>query len=398
LEGGRVLLRAPLAILAAVAMLAPGCASGPGQAAAHRPLPTPVPAASPALLGPVDEALERRATAVLAGDEAWFLADLDPARGELVERQRVAFRNLEQLRFAELDYRRFSPHGPMALPSDTPVVVVAVMVFRLAGVDAASTSIRYRYTFHRSGDQVLITGIEPSGAPAAYMVWDDVPLTVFQASGVLLAADGTVPNAGGLSFADQAASAAAQVRELWGSRPAAPGFLVFLTADDQRFGRWAGGPGSEVQGVEFPVPGVDVADSQTSQYVGSRVVVDVARVDPRSVGVLLRHEFAHAISALLRDRLAPPWAEEGFANWVEGEGDPDFQRGQAEIMAREVASGLFSGQLVADGSSTPTRSSTTRLLTQSFGSLPSVGTRRRRWTSSSRSSDLARWNSPPAGH
>jgi hypothetical protein len=293
----------------------------------------------------VDDILGRRASAILGGDEAGFLADLGPG---LVERERVAFRNLEQLRLAELDYRRVSPHGPLLLPADTPVTVVAVMVFRLAGVDAGSTSIRYRYTFQRSGPLVLITGIEPAGAPAAYMVWDEVPLTVLRAGSVLLAADETAPDASGL--ADQAASAAAQVRELWGSRPAAPGFLVFMTSDDQRFRRWAGGPGSEVQGVEFPVPGVDVADRQTSRYVGSRVVVDVARVDPRSFGVLLRHEFAHAVSALLRDRLAPAWAEEGFANWLEGEGTPYFQHGQAAIVAREVASGQFSGQLVGDGS------------------------------------------------
>jgi hypothetical protein len=353
LEGGWISLRAPLASLAATAMLSAGCVSNTHGAAAHRPLPTPAAAASPALRGPVDDALGRRASAVLRGDEAGFLADIDPAQGGLVERERVAFRNLRQLPVAELDYRRFSPHGPMLLPPDAPITVVAVMVFRLAGVDAGSSSIRYRYTFLRTGARVLITGIEPAGAPVAYMIWDEAPLTVFQAGSVqagsvLLAADETAPGASGL--AGQAASAAAQVRELWGSRPAPPGFLVFLTADDQRFRRWAGGPGSEVQGIEFPVPGVDVADGQASRYVGSRVVVDLSRVDQGSVGVLLRHELAHAVSALVRDRLAPTWAEEGFANWVEGEGAPYFQRGQAAIVAREVAGGRFSGQLVADGS------------------------------------------------
>jgi hypothetical protein len=70
--------------------------------------------------------------------------------------------------------------------------------------------------------------------------------------------------------------------------------------------------------------------------------------DQSMVERLLSHEFAHAVGVRVQQRLAPAWAEEGFARWVEVSQDDNMQNGELHVVTQAVAAGHFNGQLPYD--------------------------------------------------
>jgi hypothetical protein len=307
--------------------------------------PTPSARASPvgsiAIRGPADDVLARRGLAVLHGSEAAFLADIDPGQGDLVARERMVFANLRQVQFATFRFARLSPTGSMNLVPDVATSLIVRLTYSVAGVDIGATSARYSYTVKLTGRHVLVTGIVPANELVGRqpLPWDEVPLTVSRAAGVLLATDETEPD--GAALAEQAAAAAAAVRQLWGSRKAVPSFMAFVTRDDGRFRHWAGSAPSEAVGVELPLPAFD-----DTGFVGSRVVLSLDKIRPGSVPFTFRHELAHAVGVLVQNPHAAPWAEEGFARWFEVAQQPLRQEHEIAIVADAVANGQFTGELV----------------------------------------------------
>src|SRR5262249_60990508 len=66
----------------------------------------------------VSRMLDQRNRALERGDRPAFVADLDPANGNLVEHEQMVFDNLRQLRFATLSYQRGSSGGVKLDASD----------------------------------------------------------------------------------------------------------------------------------------------------------------------------------------------------------------------------------------------------------------------------------------
>jgi hypothetical protein len=333
-----------VAIAIAALLLAGACSplELPRRTASHGP------SASPASSSPVDDVLARRGRAVLAGSESGFLADVDIGRVTLLAHERMVFANLHQLTFSKLRYVRVGSSAPLQVHSGAPADVVVVLEFAISGIDADTTASAYRYTFENRGGRVVITGVRStSWNNMRTTPWDDVPLTVTRAADVLLVADSSVPNAA--SFGAAAKSAEDNVRQLWGGRQVIPGFLVLMTGSGTNFASWFGRTEfGDPLGVELPLQGVDDAGVPVTTFVGSRIVLNMGATDPSNVERVLRHEFAHAAGVRVQQRLAPAWAEEGFARWVEVGGDDNMQNGELHVVSEAVAAGHFNGQLPYD--------------------------------------------------
>jgi hypothetical protein len=331
-----------VAIAIAALLLAGACSPLPRRTSSSGP------SASPATSSPVDDVLVRRGHAVLAGSESGFLADVDTGRVTLLAHERMVFANLHQLTFSKLRYVRAAAADPVHVRPGVPAEVVVVLEDAIAGIDADTTASAYRYTFENRGGRIVITGIRStSWYNMRTTPWDDVPLTIARAADVVILADSSVPNAA--SFGSAAKSAEDAVRQLWGGRQVIPGFLVLMTASGINFTSWFGRTEfGDPLGVELPLQGVDDTGVPVTAFVGSRIVLNMGATDPTNVERVLRHEFAHAVGVRVQQRLAPAWAEEGFARWVEVGQDDNFQNGELHVVAQGVAAGHFNGQVPYD--------------------------------------------------
>lgn len=304
--------------------------------------------------------LDRRAEALKKGDERAFLADLDESNEKLVQRQRMIFANLRQLKISTFHYitersrapRRageayqFAPvHEVLQLSADAgPGGVSPAATFRITVVrrDAKLVITEMLGVTHGNREELGIDGL-PADAP-----WYQMPLKVQHAGNVCLISDTKVSDLD--RYAAVAQDEARYVEELWGDRTRFPGHVLFFTRDEANFGKWfsLGGAGNfqpTIEGFEVPQFGVRKnGEIYTGQYAGARVVVNLKRIEsfddsPRRV---MRHELTHAVSArattigpaewLLG---APRWALEGFARWAEGTGAAN----------RQYAAGRFKGKL-----------------------------------------------------
>jgi hypothetical protein len=316
--------------------------------------------------------LARRVTAVKAGDEGLFLADLDPSNTALMTQQKMLFANLRQFTFSTFDYV-LPPTGEVivpGLPGQELLTYPVVAVIQFTIDDAKTGALpgeAFQYTLVKKDGRYLIHQIVAQtrgnygklaiDAPLAHAPWNTTALKVTMVGNVWLAADASVPNLE--AYAAAAEGEAHRIDELWGDRIRYPGSLLFLTRDGASFKTWYGfGQASnflaDIEGFASSVPAVQANGKRyRDQYAGSRVVVNLANVaasgngDPRTV---MRHELAHAITARgtapgvgigqdLRTT-APTWAVEGFATWTETLGNP----GLAAAWRRGAAAG-FTGRL-----------------------------------------------------
>jgi hypothetical protein len=300
--------------------------------------------------GPVDDMLDRRSQAFRAGNEANYLADLDRGNTAMIQHERMVYANLRQFRFSDFRYHQYlrpELRKPVNLEDGHAVTVTVQLALHLDGIDSGDTQDGFDYTIVPRNGKPMITKIEANGLMSGNHgnPWDDVPLHTARSGNVTVAADGTVGDLG--AVASSLSAAEGQVRQVWGRRPAPPGFLVFVTTDQQRARGWlptASLGGVESSAFEVPVAGTDRHDDRSGENVGGRVVLTVGRIPADQLGAVYRHELTHAISAPLIHSIdrPPTWAIEGIAAWMEGDAGG---RVRLAFVRSAVKRGRFTGQL-----------------------------------------------------
>jgi hypothetical protein len=299
--------------------------------------------------GPVDDMLDRRSRALMAGDEAKFLADLDQKQPELLQHERMVFANLHQFQFSDFRYHQFFPPDiakPIDLKEGKDVEVGVLLTYRLAGIDAGITQDGYDYTIVGKSGRPVVTKIDINGLGAARnnVPWELVPLHVAHSGNVTVAVDDSGGDPTRLAAAFDAADQ--QVRRLWGSRTSAPGTLVFASADQKQTRNWfPAGLSATIESAALvvPVPATDQRGIISGDTVGGRVVLTLGRIPADQVAGTYRHELTHAISAPLvhREPAPPLWAIEGYAAWMEDANS----KARLDVVRRAVQQGTFTGQL-----------------------------------------------------
>ncbi|WP_203858557.1 hypothetical protein [Plantactinospora mayteni] len=302
----------------------------------------------------VGEMLARRSAAMLRGDEEAWLADLDQRRTALRERERMRFRNLQQLRPTRfdlasggaLDIRSDSlPTSNAAPPATGRFAINALMQFES---DVQPHFAAYAYQVAVSADTVrivevfapglktLVNNPRRNGPTVRDAPWDAEPLRASRRGDVVVFASRN-SRWDPARYVGIAVRASSFVRKLWGDRPAPKGFAV-LMADDREFDRWFA-YGSEEPDTDHAgyVNCPDIAEPSglrklvirpKESVAGCRIVLRMSTVDDdHRAYTLMVHEMAHAIGPhLLRntyhgddaERLNSPfWAVEGFAEWAE---------------------------------------------------------------------------------
>lgn len=324
--------RLAVAVVAAGALA--GCSVDPDAGSAARSAELSV-AASPAAEEPDDpggfdpdeadeaqmEALvQARADAVMAGDEAAFLATVDD-RPELLEQQRVLFRNLVELGPASLDYQidasAYLVPGPV--PGDDPAVhPVVVEHVTLDRTLRHPLSNQVDLTFVRR-DGTWLLGAEPGPedegafAEPQERPWFGEPIAVRREGALLVLADRT--------SADRLPAIATAVRagiardaDLLGVE-VDDRVLVDATSNGVPVG-FSKSSDEEAAAVTFGL--VTLGASGAPTYVaGTAIKVNPDRVE-QVLGEerVLWHELAHYLLQR-HNGASPTWLSEGVASWIE---------------------------------------------------------------------------------
>jgi hypothetical protein len=291
--------------------------------------------------------LADRSKALLAGDEAGWLAGIDPTKTATVEHERMRYRNLVQLRPTtyHLLLGGDDPVGGAAgkgYPAGATLHKIKVVAIEQFDGDASISRQTYDYSIVRDGDKTTIVETVPAHAVDNVGVhdapWDLVPLTSTRAAGVtvLAPADSQWKPA---SYIGPAKKASDVVRGVWQGRPATSNYIVFLTNTEQK-NTWFGGasvPGDTLAvtaparivtptgALKVTIP-PDRGKPPAEALAGQRIMLDLQRTNPTAVAAVLTHEMGHAIAQNLippvmyggKDaRWDPPiWAIEGFAEWT----------------------------------------------------------------------------------
>ena len=333
--------------------------------------------------------LQRRSVAFSNGDERAWLADVDPSQAQVVEHERMVFRNLRQLGAEQVQFRPEPPYVQVCsrtlLPvpgRPAPVKVCRYEVLRIMSLpgDLDTAMTRYTYMVAKVGNRAMLVDAQPAGGatrpgnPASKtggangmasgehrdQPWDLVPLRVASRGSVVVAA----PEASRWNPADYVASAdkaARQVIRLWGKHERPRKFLLLLATEEEAVTWFEAGESKHALATTLFVAKwhsisdrIDPNESQNS--VAARIVMRMERIEPAEVYQVLVHEIAHAIStpyygpgilgAIGAEFARPDWAVEGFARWVETAVGADPSLGHLEAaMSWGRKRGLLTGAL-----------------------------------------------------
>src|SRR5215472_4652127 len=214
---------ASLAVIVAWAAVATGCSrKGPHIVSQTSQDSWPQPSA----LQPV---LDRRAQAMLHGDQGAFLADLDPANARLVQHEKMLFASLRQLAPVDVRFildRVLSVTGAARGPGTyelSPVIEV-IQLQGDAGPPRVAPGESFVYDVARPGGKWVIVNIvaltyaeaRTRGATAsgyADAPWDLTPLRVVSVGDVQLAGDSTVADLE--QYVAAAQDQVSQIESLW---------------------------------------------------------------------------------------------------------------------------------------------------------------------------------------
>ena len=284
---------------------------------------------APITAGPDDlamEVLRLHAVALIEGDEAGWLAAVDPAKPALVARYRGVYRSLRTLGVDRYSYRRNVGTGDRKNPSVRTIPVRASYCF---GADTCADrswgSVGQILTMRPVGGKYVITAMaDQPGKNNEPVAWQAGTLQFVQGKRTIVGAEPTEAKylSQYLAIAEQAAAADDPFAVLFLTRQTR--YRVFL-AGEKQWKKWYGG--SEDWAV-----GTANATSES----GYDVVLRVARLDTaRERLVTMKHELGHVITltgaANYRDR--DRWLREGIAEyigWAPKTAQDSFRRPSAE--------------------------------------------------------------------
>lgn len=259
--------------------------------------------------------LERRAVAALAGDQAAWMATVDPTATRFAARQSKILANLRDVPFSDFryEYTGVGPELSAARQSElggTAWVGRVVVSYRLQGYDSTSTPTEQYLTVVQRGGRWLLAA--DSDGQTAPQPWDLGHVAVARGKHVL--AFGTADASTLASYAEQGDGTVERVSKIWGSRW--PRRAVLLV------------PRSEVEMGKLLLrgDGIDqIAAVTTGELSGSsaagadRVVINpsaFSRLGNVGRRVVLTHEMTHVAVRSSTSGAVPIWLSEGFADYV----------------------------------------------------------------------------------
>jgi hypothetical protein len=272
----------------------------------------------------VDTILLRRAQAVQAGNEALFLADVDPANKKLRAEQKILFANLVEMGFTEIGYsqaeERFNPSVLKAHGSTTYLVRI-LMRYQIPKVDFTPVTTELGYTFVSRGGRWLITADDELDAdlgPGAHReAWDLGRIEVQRGARVLVVVEkGDTER--GRAIVAEATEGLGEVAAYWPLRWSGSVFVIALDETEVRDARFADEDieSAASTGTTFSsLPGQETADGTVA---GGYIVINPNERD-RVDEILLSHEITHVATADLGG-YEPLWLAEGAAEYVSWSG------------------------------------------------------------------------------
>lgn len=297
----------------------------------------------------IDTTLDRQASALVAGDEAGWLAAVDPSNPTLVAQYRDLYDRLHNLRVIGLAHtatvdpaRRNVATVSYGICAQTPTCPAphpeTDELYRLPPAELYRTTVTWRPVDPHHN---LIVGFEPLPPdprnPTQPLLMGP-PLTSMRGQRVLILSGpdlaSELPDA--VLQAEAAARNADKYDQLAGWEH--PTQYVVYLADPAQWRTWFGGAGV---GAQRDVLGYENADSRSS----SVVVLNMAaiRASGESIEAVMRHEFGHVVSPLGADYRDDTAITEGIAEYVEEDGRPIAQYEQLPAVADYLRSHRWNG-------------------------------------------------------
>lgn len=309
------------------------------------PRPTAVQVDVTAQSAAVDAILKRRAAAVLAKNEAQFLADVDPKNAKLVAAQKVLFENLVQFGFVKLSYLQDRPQFEQKLIDrygPTTYLVSVVMSYQIGGIDDGLVKAPLGYMFVQRGGRYLLINdtYMDSALPigAHKEAWDVGPVLVRRGARALVVVERGKAGLAESILAD-AESAVRAVNKLWSANWRGGGLVIALDDKVVRTADYTKPKDAEdflavATHVYRTLPGEVQSEGEDG---GAYVIVNPRYRDELDARVLA-HEFTHVATAPYGPD-APRWLVEGTAEYVEqlpmdGERDLDLDRYRRMIRSK----------------------------------------------------------------
>ena len=313
------------------------------------PVPSTLPTALPERTSAVRALLRERSRAVLTRDRAAFLATVDPAAPELVQRQAATFDALAQVPLATWDYavaasgsrpderldRRYG-RGRWWAPQ-------VALRYALDGFDERPVAVDHHLTFALRDGRWLLAADDDfalQGRPTPRAIWDRGPVVSVRREQVLV-----LGHPAQRRLLDQVASLTAaavpRVTAAWG--PWRERVVVLVPDDTSELAGLLGSKGDLSR-----IAAVATAELRGGEGgydpTGDRVLVNPETfVGLGAVGrqVVVTHEVAHVATRRASGPAVPGWLAEGFADLV-GYTGVDLP---VSVIAADLAAEVRAGQV-----------------------------------------------------
>jgi hypothetical protein len=286
--------------------------------------PTSSTAAAPAVgrVQAVRALLAARSQAVLSGDQAAFVDQVDPTQAGFAARQRLVARRLGDVPLATWSYDvvgdgpALTDERARALPEGSAVVRVR-LTYQVAGTTSETEREQYLTVVPRGGRWLLAgdTDGEAADLSTDRDLWDLGPVRVRQGRSAVVVADRRAVDRASLtrltSEADRAVTDVDRVwRADWSRRP-----LVLVPHTQQDMATLLDDDGKGLGQIAAVTTG-SVAEGLTR---GDRVVINPAtftNLGPAGRRIVLGHEMTHLATRATSVQSVPIWLSEGFADYV----------------------------------------------------------------------------------
>lgn len=301
--------------------------------------------------------LDRRARAVLARDRAAFMATIDDASPEFVERQQRLFRAMGDVPFRSFRYRvAWERRGDLVRPRDLDGYPDADAVsiplteerYRIDGFDRREAVEDMYYTYVRRDGEWLIaedTDLNDMTLYTARHLWDSGRLRATRSEHFLMLShrcESCSPL--GDDFLELAEQGLERARRYWRG-PFKRRIVVLVPRSGDELERMIQATFDLDNFVAFAYSTVDVTDGV--DYTGHRIIPNPQAFSDRATSSILQilaHELLHVATRDSAGPFVPVFVDEGFADYVGHDADPS---GLA-FFNSDVAQGLFNGELPED--------------------------------------------------
>lgn len=256
----------------------------------------------------VTELLNRRAEAIVGGDEAGFAATVAEPDSSLGRRQLAGYQAARALEVSRLE---------VAQPEVRPDGAQVEVRYRLDGLDDGDRVARLDYTLMQTGAGWAVVSEQPTGGGAT-APWVAMPeLRVHRGEHSVVA--GTVPAADLAEHAAVVDRAVPELRPHWSGTPGTVLVLAPATTDeaDALLGRSVS-PGSAAGSAEVAAT-TEGPTGPDGRATGDRIVLDpaaYARLTAVGRDVVLTHELTHVAVRATVPGAPATWLAEGYADHV----------------------------------------------------------------------------------